>query len=309
MWPFTKRRTPLPFHGHVEERVVDDQLFVLGLDELYREAMKPRERGELRACAAKVMARLSVAPANVPIEGYYGEDAELAAYFRAFRALQGEGIERRREVAGMPEFERLLSVASAPLYGVPLEIGKLLPQGRDPLTTAMQKVPVPWTVTALVSRAGDEAESGDDCSLVGIAARTRDPVLVTAVRESVVLYAATLCTAMPTQPRYEWRVSPAIEAAARRFVETFRALFPDTTDAEFPIPEASAVETYWGAGKNSKPLGRCVRIATDDLGNSYHWAIRLEGDEFAVHDFWTNDVWTTDRYRQKMKLEGAPGFH
>src|SRR5690349_8990226 len=65
-----------------ERRVVNNRVFLLGLDELYREAMKRHERDELRRCARETASSLSVDPADVPIEGYYSEDERLTEYFR-----------------------------------------------------------------------------------------------------------------------------------------------------------------------------------------------------------------------------------
>jgi len=57
--------------------VVDNRVFLLGLDKLYRDAMKRHERGELLACARRVAAPLHETPADVPVEGYYAEDEQL----------------------------------------------------------------------------------------------------------------------------------------------------------------------------------------------------------------------------------------
>lgn len=69
-------RAFLPFllpPGTVDEHVVDNRVFLLGLDQLYRERVKRHESTELLTCARAVAARLNVAPAAVPIEGYYTE--------------------------------------------------------------------------------------------------------------------------------------------------------------------------------------------------------------------------------------------
>ena len=55
--------------------VVDDRVFLLGLDYLYREAVKKFERSELLSCARRISKTLDVEPADVPIEGYYTEDS------------------------------------------------------------------------------------------------------------------------------------------------------------------------------------------------------------------------------------------
>ena len=43
-------------------RVVDNRVFVLGLDKLYRDAMKQHEREELLLCARRVAEVLQVVP-------------------------------------------------------------------------------------------------------------------------------------------------------------------------------------------------------------------------------------------------------
>jgi hypothetical protein len=64
-----------------ERRVVNNRVFLLGLDELYRESMKRHERGELLGCARETTSVLSVTPADVPIEGYYAENEGLTSIF------------------------------------------------------------------------------------------------------------------------------------------------------------------------------------------------------------------------------------
>jgi hypothetical protein len=263
MWPFkSSKRQELPSGG--ETRVVDDRVFVLGLDELYRDAMKGHERGELRGCAERLAARLGVPPADVPVEGYYGEDEALTAYFRSFRALQGVPKERRTEVSKTPDYERLFAVATSPIYGVAVPNRYLLYGGRD-------------------------------------------PVLLAAVRESVVLYAETMCTGLPATPEYLWRVSPELERHGARFIETFRALFPSTPPEHFGAPGPAAAEQYWDACQRNDFVGRCVRLAETDMDpiEYYHWAIRREGESLNVEAFWSRDVWTTERYRRKLQHDAA----
>ncbi len=54
---------------------------MLGLDYLYRDAMKSHEVGELLPCARRVAQALEVLPGDVPVEGYYTESPELTEYF------------------------------------------------------------------------------------------------------------------------------------------------------------------------------------------------------------------------------------
>jgi hypothetical protein len=71
-----------------DRRIVNNRVFLLGLDELYREAMKRHEQDELLRCARETASSLSVAAADVPIERYYSEDERLTDYFRLVRSLQ-----------------------------------------------------------------------------------------------------------------------------------------------------------------------------------------------------------------------------
>src|SRR4051812_37751581 len=102
-----------------ERRVVNNRVFLLGLDELYRESMKRHERDELLRCARETASVLSVAPADVPIEGYYTEDEGLTEYFRLVRALQRVPKDRESEVMNLVGFKRLLQVTESPIFGPP----------------------------------------------------------------------------------------------------------------------------------------------------------------------------------------------
>src|SRR6185503_13563141 len=151
-----------------EHRIVDNRTFLLGLDKLYCFAMKQQERGELLHCARHVAAVLQVAPATVPVEGYYAENQQLTEYFLLMRALQDVGKERTPAVASLPEFQRLWDVTSAPLYGKPLLKDKILPSGLDALAQGLSDTTMPeWNVQRLTDAAYRAAQEMDDFSLVG----------------------------------------------------------------------------------------------------------------------------------------------
>ena len=222
----------------VETRVVDDRVFLLGLDGLYRASMKLHERGELLGCARLVAEAIQVLPANVPVEGYYSENEPLTEYFRLIRALQDvdedksvlrEGGARVPAAAG--------GHLHSALYGQPIHAGKLLPRGRDPLSQALWDVR-PWAVPDLMTAAHRVAVERDDISLVGLAAFVQDPVVLTAVRESVVLYAEMVAMGIEVEPRYryEWTVGEELARRAARFVDTFNGLFGGRH--ELPPPDA-----------------------------------------------------------------------
>jgi len=283
-------------------RVVDNRVFLLGLDHLYREAMKHHERHELHRCAKRVAEVLRVAPKDVPIEGYYSEDEVLIEYFRIVRALQDVGEAARHSVEALPEFQRLHEVMSAPLFGCPQYKDKLLPVGRDSLSQALaDKFPI-WNVEILLAAAHATAIESDDISLVGLASRVKDVVVLTAVRESVVLYAEMVVGAAPRplEPRYEWKVDEDLAGQARRFIDTFNALF----SSKLPAPEPASAEHFWRAMMENVIDGRCVRLGLDDTASPvrhYHWAIySLDEGQYAVQEFWSPRVWTTKKYRAAL---------
>jgi hypothetical protein len=290
----------------VEHRIVDNRVFLLGLDYLYREAMKNHERGELLACGREVAEVLGVSPADVPIEGYYGEEPKLTTYFQVMRALQDVDAERQGEVALLTPFLRLREIASAPLYGRARDVGKLLPVGRDPLTQALEDNWPDLTIVRLMSAAAACAREWDDFSLVGMAARWGDPVTVAALRESVVLYAEFVALGIPPRYRYVWQVDAELVTQASRFIVCFNRLF----DNELPPAVAHRAKTYWNAYESNHIFGRCVMLGSDDTTppiRHYHWAIRSAEDRgLTVHAFWDTEIWTTDRYRRRAMHEMPP---
>lgn len=298
--------------GRALECEVDNRVFLLGLDALYRRAMKEHERGELLACARRVSAALKVPPADVPIEGYYSEHADLTAYFRLMRALQNVSLDRTGAVESLPEFQRLLAVTSSPIFGSPIR-ACLLPVGSDPLSKALKaaKFLDAWTVPHLTAAASAIARKDRDCSIVALAARAEDSVLMAALRESVVLYAEVATLGAPLARRtFVWRVDPELSAAAQRFVDAFNALFGQ----ELPPVSAEYAHVFGEAADELQIVGRCVRIGQTEGAQQgqYHWAVARTSDgHLAVDEFWAMEIWTTHQYRNSGRLrkfadEGAP---
>ena len=286
--------------------------------------MKRAEGGELLTCAREIALTLRVAPANGPVEGYYAETERLTEYFQLMRALQAEPNRRVAEVEQRRAYQRLYEVTSAPLFGRPRHEDKLLPVGRDALTEALETTPRSnLNIPQVTAGAEAVARAMDDYSLVGLAALTKDAVVLTALRESVVLYAevAFLGSALEPirqEPVYEWRVDPELARQANRFIRAFNALFP----AGRRLAEAVAknAEVFWSACDVMGIIGRCVRIGYDDTVSPtkhYHWAIRHAGRELDVEEFWAAEIWTTERYRQERlhlpaslgRLTGLDGVH
>jgi hypothetical protein len=285
-----------------ERRVVDNRVFLLGLDELYPESMKRHERDELLRCARETASALSVAPADVPIEGYYSEDGHLTEYFRLMRALQGVPKSRESELVHVGAFRRLRQVTESPIFGPPFYGIYLLPVGEDPLAVALKKTFPEWTVENLTAGAFEYASASADYSLVALAALSRDPVVLTGLRESVVLYAMMVGgSAKLREPEYVWQVDEAIQARAMQFIMTFNELFNE----RLPRPEPINAERFWMASSEWKIIGRCVRIGFDDSirpVRHYHWAI----DRDAKYRPLVTEFWDTEILRGFTDPQGLP---
>lgn len=285
-----------------ERRVVDNRVFLLGLDEIYRWSIKQHEREELLQCASKVAQLLSVSPADVPIEGYYTEDEQLTEYFRLMRTLQQVPKDRESELSSDPAFRRLKQVAESHIFGIPVADDHLLPVGKDALTVAPETgLPDNWKIELLTSTAHNHALKSGDFSLVALAALSRDSVVLAALRESVVLYEMIATGVGPgesSKPEYVWDVDEIIQARAHQFVTTFNELF----DGSIPNPVPDNAEKFWAACDLLSIIGRCVKIGINDNvlpTKYYHWAIDFVGNEhLVVKDFWDSEIWTTERYRK-----------
>ena len=301
-----------------EPHVVDNRVFLLGLDDLYRRAMKRNEGFELLRCAREVAWTLHVQPAAVPVEGYYAEDEHLTEYFRLLRALQAETNSRVAAVERLPAYQRLYDVTSSSLFGRPRNEDQLLPVGHDALSEALEKLAPHWTIPTLTAAAAQAARAMDDYSLVGLAARTQDPVVLAALRESVVLYAEGMLLGKAFGPPIvEWRVDEALANQANRFIRAFHALFPQ--GMRLPAATAENAAAYWSACDEKAIVGRCVRVGYDSRRKPvmhYHWGINRSQERLQVEEFWAPEIWTTDRYGreradhspvQDARLEGLDG--
>jgi len=285
----------------MEECIVDNRVFLLGLDALYREAMKRHEREELLHGARTVASALRTRPADVPVAGYYGEDDSLTEYFQLVRALQETDGGRIQEVADLPAFQRLKAILGAPLFGRGEDEGKLLPRGRDPLTQALIDTRPRWSVHGLTAAASAVARATGDFSLVGLAARAEDPVVLSALRESVVLYAWGVVFGKQPRREFVWAVDQELADAAQRFIDAFNTVLSE----QLPAATPAHAEEYWEAHDEDEIVGRCVWLGHDLTGRHYHWAIcRSSGGRLTVQDFWSDDVWTTAAYRVALGVGG-----
>ncbi len=289
-------------------KVVDNRVFLLGLDALYRAALKPHERGELLEAAQWVAHDLGVGPADVPVEGYYAKDPQLAEYFGLVRALQGVPEDRRCDIGHNDAYLRLKAVCESPIFGKPAQCGYVLERGRDPLYHALEAASE-FDVVALTHEAHDIASHSDCFSLGGLAALAKDSVVLASLRESVTLYTLPAFLGVPDnlrRVRFAWTVDDELAQRARRFVASFNQLFGES----IPVPEERNARFYWEACDLESVVGRCARLAVNDSRQRdrfYHWAVDGSAAEpLTISDFWAPDVWTTYRYRAAKKIELLP---
>ena len=116
----------------------------------------------------------------------------------------------------------------------------LLPRRIDSLSQALWEMRPHWVITSLLERAQKLATANGDFSLVGLASLVGDDVTLTAVRESVVLYAEyTELSRQISPPGYAWSVDPELERRAILLVTEFNRLFHEALPT--PGPAAAKV--------------------------------------------------------------------
>jgi hypothetical protein len=278
-------------------KTFDNRALVLALDYLYRENMKLFETDILLLESRKLLEKLSLTAIDVPVEGYYHESEELKEYFLNIRTLQQCPLERKQEVESLESYQHISKVMSSVIFGSGKSNG-FLPQRLDPLFYALKKISVGnWTVETITLEANSISIETDDISLVGIAASINDAVVLTAVRESVALYGAVAvgCAMIPPTFVYKWSVDAGLQNKVNRFIRTFNEL----TSGAIKLAEPENIEYFYEAFEENEIMGRCIYIGYDDTKDPikrYHWAIKYEEGSAIVDDFWSEELWTTERY-------------
>lgn len=292
-------------------RIVDNRVLVLGIDQIYRKYMQEFELEFLLPQVEVVAKKLDVNEANVPIEGYYGEHIKLTRYFRLMRALQEVPETSESLVRDLPEFQKIWNVTNSNIFGKPQRNKKLFPQGRDPLSQALDDLKgIGWTAHRIIDRAYEVVNEIDDISLVALAVRLNDPILITALRESVILYAEKVEVGYYQGPEieYVWKVDNGFAKIANRFIDEFNSLLPEDTYLSNGIPKAESQNAwdFYSAYSFNEILGRCANIGFDRSIHPqyYHWAITQQNNELMLDEFWDTNLWTTDNYRIKQEQLG-----
>ncbi len=285
---------------NIVTKKVDNRVLILALDYLYRESMKQFEKEVLLGKSRILVNKLSLSLIDIPIEGYYYESDELKEYFLKIRTLQNCPAERKYEVEGLESYQMLSRIMSSEIYGKGNEDG-FFPRRLDSLFYALDSIPInEWSVKTITEKAQSIAIKNDDISLVGIAASINDSVVLTALRESVALYAmvALGCAEVPPKMVYQWNVDSALQIKVDRFIRIFNEL----TASNIKNACSENVEYFYKAFEDNEIIGRCIRIGIDDSTTpekNYHWAITHDARGLVVDDFWSKELWTTERYQDE----------
>lgn len=292
-------------------RIIDNRVLLLGLDSMYRDYMKEFESAFLLPQVEIIATKLGVSEADVPIEGYYGERGSLTRYFKLMRALQRVEESAKPFIDEMIEFQNIWRVTSSPIFGISQNKGYLLPQGRDPLSEALLDTKESgWEAKIILEQAYEMVMDGNDISMVGLAVRLKDPITITALRESVILYAEILEMGYYVGPKIEfvWRVDDEFAKTANHFIEEFNSLLPKDSYLSGGIRRAEPqnANRFYYAYEGNDFLGRCANLGYDRSSprQFYHWAITQQNNEFMLDEFWGAKLWTTNEYRAKQEQIG-----
>lgn len=286
--------------SNVIVKEINNRNLVLAIDYLYREDMKRFEVGALLPAASKLVELLSLSLVDVPVEGYYTENEDLTKYFLKIKTLQNCTNEDQSRVVNEDSYKKLSKTMSSEIFGYGKKSG-FFPQRLDSLYYALMDVPVnDWKVSTITEVAYELSEKNNDISLTGIAASLKDSVVLTALRESIALYGAVAagCAMEPPEIRYEWNVDSKLEDSINQFIDRFNIL----TESSVKNANAQNVEYFYDAFEENKIAGRCIFIGLDDRKDpieNYHWAIKYSQGDFIVDDFWSTDIWTTERYEKE----------
>ena len=184
----------------------------------------------------------------------------------------------------------------------------ILPIVKDSLYKAMEILPEEkWNAKSILDEAYLNLLKGNDNTIIGLGVLLKNPVIVTLLRESVVLYSDFLFTGGPDFRvkyvyKYIWNVSIEIEKKAQKIIQTFNSICP------YKIPDAikKNVKIYYEKYISNPIYMRCVRIGFNGY-NHYHWAIRKKDyftEDFEFIEFWDSKIWTTVDIKADFQQDG-----
>ena len=283
------------------EHIVGDFELILGLDSFYRNKMKKYEE-KLLPLIREILNKLNKSPEKFLVEGYYYETEKLTEYFNCIKTLKQVPIIHQKKIKKLPGYKKIIQLYCSGLYGEYKFDKNILPTVKDAIYYTLETLPVnKWNKDNILDTAYEIIKDTNNYSIINLGIILKNPVIITALRESVVLYSEFICTGAPPPiiyiHKYIWNVSKNIENMANIIIEIFNGICP------YKIPEAieSNAELYYYEYTENKIDSRCVRIGFDDLSNkNYHWAIKNiknMANKYKFIDFWDSELWTTEKLK------------
>jgi hypothetical protein len=284
----------------INEHIVGDFELILALDAFYRHRMQKYETEDLLPLVIEIFQKLGISPDKFPIEGYYYESEKLESYFNYIKTFQQVSIKHKEDLQNMLGYKKLTELYCSGLYGKYEYKDNILPQVKDPVYYAMESLSTEkWNVKNILDMAYTIINDIGNTTIIGLGILLKNPVIVTALRESVVLFPEFYTAGDPDFTikyinKYIWNVSKEIEKLANTIIEIFNGICP------YKIPNATEInaELYYKEFTSNPIDIRCVRIGYDNLsGQNYHWAIKNQEyltSNYKFMEFWDEKLWTTE---------------
>lgn len=276
-----------------DKTVIDNRKVVIAIDHLFRQYMKRFEKQTLLPATKQLLKELSIEKQTFPIEGYYAESNELKEYFLNIRTLQQLPGDFKKQTQQFKEYKLLSNIFGSSIFGHQRDDYGFLPLRKDAVSLVLEDTPLDqWNIENITTKAGEYASANDDYSLVGCACWLKDSVLITCVKESMVLYSGLILS----DPIFEWQVCAELEYRLNLFISEFNKL----CNANIRTASPENARYFDKAAELNHITGRCIALGIPTVNQTqhYHWAIRKENNlDYITHDFWSEELWTTERYR------------
>jgi len=293
----------------IKELIVNDFEFIIGLDSFYREKMKKYEVKILLPLIKEIFQNIDIQKKNFPIEGYYYENEDLTEYFNYVKTLKTLNNDYKPKIENMQGYKKLLNILCSGLYGNYYFNESILPITKDPIYRTLENLSFDnWKSEKIIKTAFSIIKEENDFSIISLGIIKKDPIILTALRESVALYSDIFVGSAPNltvkyEYKYIWNVSNEIQNKANNIIEIFNGICP----YKIPIAEEKNVKKYYDEYVSNPINIRCIRIGIDNIGKNYHWAI-INTDylkrNYKFKEFWDSKFWTTETLKKDSKKLG-----
>lgn len=277
---------------------VNDFEFIIGLDGFYRKNMMKYESKIIFPLLNDMIKELNIELENFHIEGYYCKTKILSKYFTIVQNLKKIDIEKINLFEKYSGYNKLIEIFCSGLFGEYKYSDKIIPSIKDSINIALKNISkAQYNFKIILDYAFELLQDKQSLTLVELGILLKNPIIVTALCESTVLYREVemLGTIIPKY-EYIWNVSKKIEEEGNRIIETFNKICP----YKIPICNENNVKKYFNEFIDNEINYRCVRLAIDENGKNYHWAIKWNriNKNYEFKEFWDEKLWTTEDYKK-----------